>query len=77
MDNDNFETLDIASRRGKIVVTSSLRQEAEVRIFNTGGTLIDSYTIKPGETQETNIYTQGVYIVRAHHGRYIKKLVVK
>ena len=77
MDNDNFETLDIASRRGKIVVTSSLRQEAEVRIFNTGGTLIDSYTIKPDETIETNIYTQGVYIVRAHHGRYIKKLVVK
>mgnify|MGYP006916038073 CR=1 FL=1 len=77
MDNDNFETLDIASRRGKIVVTSSLRQEAEVGIFNPGGALIDTYTIKPGETIETNIYTQGVYIVRAHHGRYIKKLVVK
>ena len=74
---DVSDHLFISTKRGKIVVTSALYNDAEVQIYSAGGSLVETYTIKPDETIETNIYTQGVYIVRAHHGRYIKKLVVK
>ena len=40
-------------RRHTIVVTSSLRDEADVRIVNVNGQTIDSYKIQPGETIET------------------------
>ena len=73
---DIAERLDIATRQGKIVVTSGLNNDADVAIYNTSGIPIDSYTIKPGETRETLINTSGVYIVRAAAGRYTKKLTL-
>ena len=74
---DVSDHLFISTKRGKIVVTSALYNDAEVQIYSAGGSLVETYTIKPGETQETNIYSQGVYIVRAANGRFTKKLSVK
>ena len=64
-------------RRHTIVVTSSLRDEADVRIVNVNGQTIDSYKIQPGETVETPVYNSGVYIIRAAGGHYTKKVSVK
>ena len=64
-------------RRHTIVVTSSLRDEADVRIVNVNGQTIDAYTIQPGETVETNVNSSGVYIIRAAGGHYTKKVSVK
>ena len=63
--------------RRKIAVTSSLRDEADVRIVNVNGQTIDSYKIQPGETVETPVYNSGVYIIRAAGGHYTKKVSVK
>jgi hypothetical protein len=54
-----------------------MRDEADVQIYTTSGTLIDSYNIKPGETIETPVNNIGVYIVRAAQARFTKKLTVK
>ena len=64
-------------RRHTIVVTSSLRDEADVRIVNVNGQTIDSYKIQPGETIETPVYNSGVYIIRAAGGHYTKKVTIK
>ena len=64
-------------RRHTIVVTSSLRDEADVRIVNTAGQMIASYKIQPGETVETPVHNSGVYIIRAAGGHYTKKVSVK
>ncbi len=63
--------------RHKIVVTSSMRDEADVLIVNTAGQTIASYTIQPGETIETPVHNSGVYIIRAAGGHYTKKVSVK
>jgi hypothetical protein len=63
--------------RRKIAVTSSLRDEADVRLVNVNGQTIDAYTIQPGETVETNVISSGVYIIRAAGGHYTKKVSVK
>ena len=69
--------LNIYAKTGKVVVESSLRNEADVSIFNISGLLVSSFTIKPGETIETPINFTGIYITRAANGRFTKKLKVK
>ena len=71
------ESLLISVRRHKIIVTSSLLHEAEVRIVNTAGLNISAFTIKPGETIETPINNAGIYIVQADGGKYQKKVAMK
>ncbi|MBO4454657.1 MAG: T9SS type A sorting domain-containing protein, partial [Paludibacteraceae bacterium] len=71
------ESILINVHRRKITVTSSLQQEAEVRIVNTAGLNVSVFTIQPGETIETNVNHSGVYIVQADGGRYQKKVAVK
>jgi hypothetical protein len=61
----------------KISVTSSLRQETDVRIFNVSGQTIAAFTIDPDETIVTPVHVSGVYIIRATGGRYTKKVTVK
>ena len=61
----------------KISVTSSLRQETDVRIFNVSGQTIAAFTIDPDETIVTPVHVSGVYIIRAAGGRYTKKVTVK
>ena len=65
------------TRRHEILVTSYLRREADVRIYNISGITVASFTILPGETVNTYIPVSGVYIVHAAGGRYQKKLAVK
>ncbi len=64
-------------RPHRIDVSSTLRREADVRIVNTGGLTITSFTIQPGETISTNIGVAGVYVVRADGGRIQKKIAVR
>ncbi len=70
------EGFDIRGGKRSVVVTSNLKRTADVRIFNISGLCIANFSIKPGETITHPIYHDGVYIVHAAHGRYIKKLVV-
>ena len=77
--NDNLGEggLVITVRSHKISVSSTLRRTADVRIVNTGGLTIASFTIQPDETIDTNIPIAGVYIVRADGGRIQKKFAIK
>jgi len=76
---DNFGDGDLVFtvRKHTISVTSSLHREADVRIVNMGGLNITHFTIQPGETIDTHIASDGVYIVRADNGRYTKKIALK
>ena len=63
--------LDVQTRRGGIIVSSTLRDEANVCIVSTAGFLMTSFVIQPGETVDIPIYVPGVYIVNQ------KKVIVK
>lgn len=69
--------LTFSTKPRKLITTSSLRQPADVRIYNVSGVAISTFTIQPGETIETDITVSGVYIIRAANGRYLKKLALK
>ena len=64
-------------RRHTISATSSLRDKADVHIYNVGGLAVTSFTVQPGETVETHIPVAGVYIIRAANGRIQKKIAVR
>ena len=70
-------TLTFFTKRHVIGVTSTLREAADVQIYNMSGQSVTSFTILPGETVERDIPIAAVYIVRAAHGRYTKKIAVK
>ena len=69
--------LKIYAGKHKIVVESALTRDIEIRIVNTAGITVNTFTLEPGETVETRIINAGVYIVQSTDGRYIKKLAVK
>ena len=71
------ETMIFTTSRHEIIVTSHLRKEADVRIYNISGITVANFTILPGETINTYIPVSGVYIVHAAGGRYQKKVAVK
>ena len=76
--NDKIgEGVDIYGGKRSVVVTSNLRKTADVRIFNVGGLCIANFNIEPGQTIETPVYRDGVYVVHAAGGRYRTKLGVK
>ena len=58
-------------------VTSTLKNEADVHIYNVSGLLITTFTIQPCETVNTNIPVAGIYIIRAANGRIQKKIAIK
>ena len=60
-----------------IRVTSSLKNEADVHIYNVSGVVIANFTIQPGETVDTNTTAAGVYIIRAAKGRILKKIAIR
>jgi hypothetical protein len=76
---DNFGDGDLVFtiHHHTISVTSSLKDEADVHIYNVSGLAVTNFTIQPGETIETNITTGGVYIIRAANGRIQKKIAIK
>ena len=70
-------TLNIYAKKHKIIVESALNYTTDVRIVNTAGITVNTFTIEPGETIETRIYNSGVYIVQTTDGHYTKKLSVR
>ena len=70
-------TLTFFTKRHVIGVTSTLREAADVHIYNMSGHVITSFTVLPGETVERDVPISAVYIVRAANGRYTKKIAVK
>ena len=74
---DEAYSLSIYAKRKKIVVESALKYTTDVRIVNTAGITMATFTIEPGETVETRINNSGVYIVQTSDARYTKKLAVK
>ena len=70
-------SLMIYAKKHKIVVESALAYTTDVRIVNTAGITVNTFTIEPGETIETRIYNSGVYIVLTTDGHYTKKLSVR
>ena len=71
------QNLIITTREHKIIVESQLRHVTDVRIVNTAGITMKTFTIKPGEVVETYMINAGVYIVQSTDARYTKKLAVK
>ena len=63
--------LEINLEGHKIVATSHLKNATTVRIINVSGISIANYVIQPGETVETPVSIEGVYIANK------KKLLVK
>ena len=76
---DNFGEGDLVFtiHNRTISITSSLREEADVRIYNISGLAIANFTIQPGETSNTDTPAAGVYIIRAANGRIQKKIAIK
>ena len=71
------QNLIITTREHKVIVESQLRYVTDVRIVNTAGITMKTFTIKPGEVVETYLINAGVYIVQTEDARYTKKLAVK
>ena len=63
--------LELYVKDHKIVATSYLKEAMTVRIINVSGVTIANFVIKPGETVETPVSIEGVYIANK------KKLLVK
>ena len=63
--------LELYVKDHKIVATSYLKEATTVRIINVSGVTIANFVIKPGETVETPVSIEGVYIANK------KKLLVK
>ena len=74
---DDPGNLKIYAGKHKIIVESALTRDIEIRIVNTAGITMSTFTLEPGETVETRIINAGVYIVQSTDGRYLKKLAVK
>ena len=71
------ESMDIRPGNHSVIVTSNLKNTADVRIFNVGGLCVANFNIEPGQTIETRVDNAGIYIVQPSDGRYTKKLTVR
>ena len=74
---DDTGALSISAARHKIIVSSSLRHAADVRIVSPSGITMAAFTIAPGETVETRVNLGGVYIVQTADSQYNKKITVR
>ena len=70
-------TLNIYGKKGMIVVKSSLRYTVDVSIYTPVGIKLNGFVVKAGETVETPITRDGVYIVCTDDGQYSKKLIIR
>ena len=70
-------SLMVYAKKHKIIVESALTYTTDVRIVNTAGITVNTFSIEPGETVETRINNSGVYIVQTTDGHYTKKLAVR
>jgi hypothetical protein len=76
---DSFGEGDLAFNihQRTISITSSLREETDVHIYNVSGLAVTTFTLQPGQTTQTRIPAAGVYIIRAANGRVQKKIAIK
>ena len=56
------EGLLVSAKSKRIYVTSAYNREVQVTIVNTAGAVVNSFSLQPGETMETNV-SSGVYLV--------------
>ena len=75
--DDVVQSMEFFAKKHKIVVTSHMRDVADVGIYSVSGVCVASFDIEPDETIETPIYNSGVYIIRAAGGHYTKKITIK
>ena len=76
-DDEYSGTLNIFTRKHKIVVESTLKQTVDVNIITPAGVTLNTVTVEPGQTVETRMTNRGVYLVQSADGRHKKKLAVK
>ena len=76
-DDHLTQYMEFSAKKHAIVVTSHMRDVADVGIYTVSGLCIGSFDIQPEETIETPVYTSGVYIIRAAGGHYTKKVTIK
>ena len=69
--------LHFSTRHRTVIVSSTLREAADVRIVNMRGQVVASFTVQPGETVETPLSNSGVYVVHGYRGHYVSKVAVK
>ena len=74
---DDTGALSISAARHKIIVSSSLRHAADVRIVSPSGVTMAAFTIAPGETIDTRVNLGGVYIVQTADSMHNKKITVR
>ena len=70
-------TLLIYAKKGKIIVESSLNHTVDVGIFTPAGLMMNTFTVKAGETVEQKVNVSGIYIVQPSDRQYTKKLMVR
>ena len=70
-DIDAIGQLIVRASKGKIIVSSTLAKAKDVTIVTATGSLLNRFTIQPGETVETPVTASGIYVVNK------KKLSVK
>ena len=75
-ESDSPGTLITTTKRHMIIVSSTMKVNATVRIVNAAGITLNTFDIKPGETIETRVNSSGVYMVQSADGLYIKKISV-
>jgi hypothetical protein len=76
-DDHLVQSMEFSVKKHAIVVTSHMRDVADVGIYSVSGVCIASFDIQPDETIETPVYNSGVYIIRAAGGHYTKKITIK
>lgn len=64
-------TLEIYAKDHKIITTSHLKDPVAITIVSVAGITYANYVLQPGETIETPVHTNGVYIVNK------RKILVK
>ena len=73
-DDEYSGTLNIFTRKHKIVVESTLKQTVDVNIITPAGVMLNTVTVEPGQTVETRMTNRGVYLVQSADGRHKKKI---
>ena len=63
--------------RKKITCESLLPYTTEVRIVTPAGLTLTTFDVQSGEIVETRVESNGVYIVYAENGKYVKKVIVR
>ena len=76
-DGKDDGTMIIYAQKDKIVIKSTLRYTEDMGVYTPAGITLTTFPVKAGETVETSVHNEGVYIVRSNDGQFTKKLIVR